>query len=61
MPYKELSDLPKSVQEHLPKHARWIGDCAIHSQFTGRFYLFLQTTGAKIANAFAPHQPPTQP
>jgi cation transport regulator len=24
MPYKDLNDLPKSVQEHLPKHAQEI-------------------------------------
>ncbi|MGZ8173830.1 MULTISPECIES: ChaB family protein [Methylobacter] len=24
MPYKNLSDLPKSVQDHLPKHAQEI-------------------------------------
>ena len=31
MPYKELSDLPKSVQEHLPKHAQEIYRAAYNS------------------------------
>ena len=31
MPYSELSDLPKSVQEHLPKHAQEIDRAAYNS------------------------------
>ena len=31
MPYKELSDLPNSVQEHLPKHAQEIYRAAYNS------------------------------
>lgn len=31
MPYKYLSDLPKSVQEHLPKHAQEIYRAAFNN------------------------------
>jgi len=31
MPYKDLNDLPKSVQEHLPKHAQEIYRAAYNS------------------------------
>ena len=31
MPYKDLNDLPKSVQEHLPKHAQEIYRAAFNS------------------------------
>ena len=31
MPYKDLYDLPKSVQEHLPKHALEIYRAAYNS------------------------------
>ncbi|MGZ8238892.1 MAG: ChaB family protein [Methylobacter sp.] len=31
MPYKDLNDLPKSVQEHLPKHALEIYRAAYNS------------------------------
>jgi cation transport regulator len=31
MPYKDLNDLPKSVLEHLPKHAQEIYRAAFNS------------------------------
>jgi len=31
MPYKELSDLPNSVREHLPKHAQEIYQAAFNN------------------------------
>ena len=31
MPYKEITDLPESVREHLPKHAQEVDKSAYNS------------------------------